>query len=148
LLDIKSNRNRPEGLTTMKTLSAIYADAVKVLQPSRAEMERREAPFRLAYAEARVSVINDLLSGANVRDLYDAEKGAIERNRAVVLLGVLRRDFTALNIRAGEMFTYYTWGIGKSCAVERASRDGKIIHFVGGAWRVIDTTNAIEGIES
>lgn len=72
-------------------LSMNYAKAIKVLQPSRAEMARRHAPSLAAHREAQESVRRDIEAGHDVRALYDAERGAAERHRAVVLLGILRR---------------------------------------------------------
>jgi hypothetical protein len=78
----------------------LYRQALRSVQPSRAEMARRHAPGIERDRIAREAVKADLLAGASPQALYDAEcaKGeAKDKSRCVVLVGVLRRGMSALS---------------------------------------------------
>lgn len=50
--------------------SSTYRRATRALQPSRAEMDRRNAPLYAARAQAIVAVDAMVALGANLRDAY------------------------------------------------------------------------------
>lgn len=83
-------------------LDRLYHQSVRILQPSRAEMKRRHAPFIAADNAARAEVLAELQAGADAKALYDIECAKrradpeAPRFRSVALLGVLRRGINSL----------------------------------------------------
>jgi len=77
----------------------LYRAAVKSLRPSRAEMERRHAPYKAATAQGNALALEMVAtSGLSVRALYDAacalrhdNETAVEVATRVALLGMVRR---------------------------------------------------------
>ena len=76
-----------------------YRNAVNVLRPNRAEMERRHAPYKALVAEAETLVAAMLESmNKSPRELYDiqcelrhANESELSKTCRVVLLGMVRR---------------------------------------------------------
>lgn len=77
-----------------------YRRAIASMQPSRAEMQRRHAPYLARMESARASVKAEILAGADPATLYRDEcaKGeARDNDKCTILIGVLRRGMAALD---------------------------------------------------
>jgi hypothetical protein len=78
----------------MSALDKSYRKAVNVLRPNRARLKALHEEARISANAARDSVRRDLEAGADAQALYQTET---DKNRRVVLVGVLRRGLSALD---------------------------------------------------
>lgn len=82
----------------------LYRKAIRAVQPPRAEMARRHAPYLARMRAAQEAIRQELANGADAAALYAAECARrrdgspdYDADRATVLLGVLRRGPAALD---------------------------------------------------